>query len=310
MTVTKNTHFGDRLFNKIREKKSFLCLGLDPHLDLIPSVFQSKYTINNKIYSKENLRIVEKFSLMLIETCLDLVPAIKLQIAFFEQLGPEGFKILSKICKLVKKSNSLCIIDAKRGDIGSTNRAYANAFFDQNSPYPCDALTINPWMGLDTLEPFLEKAKSKKGLFILVHTSNAGSVDIQEKKMNNNKKVYEDLANNLKPMIEKYKGQSGLSSIGVVAGATYKEQIIKLRKTLSSAPFLIPGFGAQGGTISDAQYGLKKDKGQENLYNSGVINSSRNLCFPDNANKCKSIQDWKKVVRENLISTNLKLKEV
>ena len=302
-------HFGDKLFHTIREKKSFLCFGLDPHLELIPKVFQTKYNINKKIYSIDNIKIVEKFSLTLIEACLDFVPVIKLQIAFFEQLGPEGLKILSRICKLIKNSSTLCIIDAKRGDIGSTNRAYANTFFDQSCPYPCDALTVNPWLGLDTIEVFLEKTNNKKGLFILVHTSNPGSHDIQEKKINNNKKVYEDLANNLKPMIERFKGKSGLSSIGIVAGATYKEQLIKLRKTLSSAPFLIPGFGAQGGTVSDAQFGLKKDKDHENFYNCGLINSSRNLCFPDRANKCKTIQDWKKVVQENLISINLKLKE-
>ena len=142
-------HFGDKLFHTIREKKSFLCFGLDPHLELIPKVFQTKYNINKKIYSKDNIKIVEKFSLTLIEACLDFVPVIKLQIAFFEQLGPEGLKILSRICKLIKNSSTLCIIDAKRGDIGSTNRAYANTFFDQSCPYPCDALTVNPWLGLD-----------------------------------------------------------------------------------------------------------------------------------------------------------------
>ena len=90
-------HFGDKLFYKIREKKSFLCFGLDPHLELIPKVFQTKYNINKKIYSRDNIIIVEKFSLTLIEACLDFVPVIKLQIAFFEQLGPEGLKILQNL---------------------------------------------------------------------------------------------------------------------------------------------------------------------------------------------------------------------
>ena len=98
-----------------------------------------------------------------------------------------------------------------------------------------------------------------------MHTSNPGSIDIQEKSIKGNKKVYEDLADNLKPLIEKYKGQSGLSSIGVVAGATYKDQIIKLRKKLCSSPFLIPGYGSQGGSVSDAQHGLRKDIGQKGL---------------------------------------------
>ena len=306
--LNNNYHFGDKLFYKIREKNSFLCLGLDPHLDLIPKVFQTKYKVNNKIYSKDNIRIVEKFSMMLLETCLNLVPVIKLQIAFFEQLGPEGMRVFSKICNIIKKSDSLCIIDAKRGDIGSTSKAYANTFFDKSTPYPCDALTINPWLGLDSIEPFVKKIGSKKGLFILVHTSNPGSLDIQEKSIQGKKKVYEDLADNLKPLIENYKGQSGLSSIGVVAGATYKEQIIKLRKNLSSAPFLVPGYGAQGGSIFNAQEGLVKDINQKNLYNFGVINSSRGLCFPTKAKNCNSFKEWKKFIKENLILTNLKLK--
>ena len=235
MTAPKNIHFGDRLFNKIREKESFICLGLDPHLNLIPAVFQKKHKINSNISSINNLKIVEKFCYSILESCLNLVPVVKLQIAFFEQLGPAGMKLFSDICFFIQDSNTLCIIDAKRGDIGSTNKAYSNTFFGKNTPYPCDALTVNPWLGLDSIQTFTEMAEDKKGLFILVHTSNQGSIDIQEKTLTNKIKVYEHLANILKPIIEKHEGESGLSSIGIVAGATYKKQIISLRKKLKTA---------------------------------------------------------------------------
>ncbi len=303
-------HFGDKLFNKIREKESFLCLGLDPHLDLIPNVFQKKTKITSKIYSKTNLKLVEKFCFSLLETCVNLVPAIKLQIAFFEQLGPEGMKIFSDLCNYIKRSGTVCIIDAKRGDIGSTNIAYSNTFFSKDNAYPCDALTLNPWLGLDSIETFTNMVGNQKGLFILVHTSNPGSHDIQEKRLSNKSKVYEHLAKIIKPVIEENKGKSGLSSVGIVAGATFKEQIISLRKELSSAPFLIPGYGSQGGSIQDSRLGLKKDLKYKNLFNFGIINSSRDLCFPEEAKTCNSIEQWKKIIKKKLIETNKNMKTI
>ncbi len=303
-------NFGDKLFYKIRQKESFLCLGLDPHLNLIPDVFQKKIKINRIIYSKENIKIVEDLCLSILESCLDLVPVIKLQIAFFEQLGPEGMMLFSKLCNIIKKTNTLCIIDAKRADIGTTNEAYANSFLDKTSPYPCDAITINPWLGLDSLNAFINKAKQQKGIFILVHTSNPGANDLQKKKLKNGLNLYEHLAKILFNLVEKNKGETGLSSIGVVVGATYRQQIINLRNKLISSPFLIPGFGAQGGTMEDARSGLLIDKGQNNKLNFGLINSSRGLCFPKKAKDCKTINEWEKIIKSNLIETNVNLKKI
>ena len=291
-------HFGDRLVEQIRKSKSFLCVGIDPHLDLIPKIFNEDTTINN-------IKIVEKFCFSLLDAVIGKVPAIKPQIALFEQLGPEGMILLSSLCRYAHSKGFLIIMDAKRGDIGSTSKAYANAYLGKNAPFPSDALTVNPWLGLDSLEPFFSKAhETGSGLFILVHTSNKGSQDIQEILINKDLKCYEHLANILKPIIEKNNGQSGLSSIGIVSGATYKEQAISLRKKLPSAPFLVPGYGAQGASASEACAPLITDQIYGSLKNFGLINASRSVLFPKNSYSVKNIEEWQDIVLTELEKTN------
>ena len=294
-------HFGDKLVEKIRKTKSFLCLGVDPHLDLIPKIFNDNSKINN-------ITKVETFCFSLLEAVIGKIPAIKPQIALFEQLGPEGMSLLSSLCKYAHSKDFRVIMDAKRGDIGSTSKAYANAYLGKNAPFPSDALTINPWLGLDSLEPFFTKAQDTgSGLFILVHTSNKGSQDIQEILINRDLKCYEHLANILKPIIEKNNGKSGLSSIGVVSGATYKEQAISLRRILPSAPFLIPGYGAQGASASEASAPLITDKSYSGLRNFGLINASRSILFPQNSYLVNSIKEWQDVILIELNKTNHEL---
>jgi orotidine-5'-phosphate decarboxylase len=291
-------HFGDRLVEQIRKVRSFLCLGIDPHLDLIPKIFNENTTSNN-------IKIVEKFCFSLLEAVIGRVPAIKPQIALFEQLGPEGMILLSSLCRYAHSKGFLIIMDAKRGDIGSTSKAYANAYLGRNAPFPSDALTVNPWLGLDSLEPFFSKAdETGSGLFILVHTSNKGSQDIQEILINKDLKCYEHLANILKPIIEKNNGQSGLSSIGIVSGATYKEQAISLRKKLPSAPFLVPGYGAQGASAYEACAPLIKDQSYSGLKNFGLINASRSVLFPKNSYSVKNIEEWQDIILTELEKTN------
>jgi len=295
-------HFGDKLVKKIRDTQSFLCLGVDPHLDLIPNIFDLQNN-SSKIITK-----VEKFCFSLLDSAKDLVPAIKPQIALFEQLGPDGMKLLASLCKYAQSLNFLIIMDAKRGDIGSTSQAYANAYLGENAPYPSDAMTINPWLGIDSLDPFFKKAsETSSGLFILVHTSNKGSKDIQEMPLTNGAKCYEHLAKLLKPIIENQKGDLGLSSIGIVSGATFKDESLALRKLLPSAPFLIPGYGAQGASAKDACAPLIKDSAFPNLLNFGLINASRSILFPEEAYLAKNIEEWKKLILDKINSTNNEL---
>ena len=295
-------HFGDKLVKKIRDTKSFLCLGVDPHLDLIPNIFDLQNNSSNIITK------VEKFCFSLLDSAKDLVPAIKPQIALFEQLGPDGMKLLASLCKYAQSLNFLIIMDAKRGDIGSTSQAYANAYLGENAPYPSDAMTINPWLGIDSLEPFFKKAsETTSGLFVLVHTSNKGSKDIQEMPLTNGAKCYEHLAKLLRPIIENQKGDLGLSSIGIVSGATFKDESLALRKLLPSAPFLIPGYGAQGASAKDACTPLIKDSAFPNLLNFGLINASRSILFPEEAYLAKNIEEWKKIILDKINSTNKEL---
>ena len=298
-------HFGDRLFKKIRSTKSFLCLGIDPHLNMIPKIFNKERTSTN------NIKTVEKFCFSLLDTAHELVPAIKPQIALFEQLGPDGMKLLSSLCKHAQSKGFLVIMDAKRGDIGSTSQAYANAYLGKNAPFPSDALTVNPWLGIDSLEPFFKKAsETGSGLFILAHTSNKGSKDIQEMPLTIGIKCYEHLANILKPIVKKHKGTSGLSSIGIVSGATFKEEALALRKILPSAPFLIPGYGTQGASAEDACAPLIPDTKHRDLQNFGLINASRSISFPEESYLVKNIEEWQNIILTKINSTNNELMNI
>ena len=298
-------HFGNRLVTKIRSSKSFLCLGVDPHLDLIPKIFDVNTKTSN-IVGK-----VEKFCFSLLDAAVGLVPAIKPQIALFEQLGPDGMKLLSSLCKHAQSQNFLVIMDAKRGDIGSTSQAYANAYLGKDAPFPSDALTINPWLGIDSLEPFFKKAsETSSGLFVLVHTSNKGSKDIQEMSLSTGIKCYEHLANILKPIVEKHKGTLGLSSIGVVSGATFREESVALRKLLPNAPFLIPGYGTQGASAKDACAPLVQDIKHSNLLNFGLINASRSILFSEDSYLANNIEEWQKIILSKINSINNELTSI
>ena len=298
-------HFGNRLVTKIRSSKSFLCLGVDPHLDLIPKIFDVNTKTSN-IVGK-----VEKFCFSLLDAAVGLVPAIKPQIALFEQLGPDGMKLLSSLCKHAHSQNFLIIMDAKRGDIGSTSQAYANAYLGKDAPFPSDALTINPWLGIDSLEPFFKKAsETSSGLFVLVHTSNKGSKDIQEMSLSTGMKCYEHLANILKPIVEKNKGTLGLSSIGVVSGATFREESVALRKLLPNAPFLIPGYGTQGASAKDACAPLVQDTEHSNLLNFGLINASRSILFSEDSYLANNIEEWQKIILSKINSINNELTSI
>ena len=279
-------NFADKITLKTRELGSPLCLGLDPHPNLIPKLFKK----NSHELSVKN---IEDFLFEIIDIARSKVVALKPQVAFFEQWGPDGMSLLVKVSKLAKENDIPIIMDAKRGDIGSTSEAYAKAWLGQKSFFKADAITINPWMGVETLLPFIELAnKTNSGIFILLKTSNPGSKDLQDLKVDG-KKVFLHLSEKLSKIIVSNLGESGFSNVGIVVGATKPDEAILIRKILPKALFLIPGYGAQGAKSSDALAGLiLKNK----IYEGGLINSSRNILFPEGSYEQTSFFEWKKTI--------------
>ena len=279
------TGFAARLTDAIRARNSVLCAGIDPHLDLLPPLFQQK----------NMTEAVRDWAFELIPLLAGQVPVIKPQAAMFERLGPSGMTMLASLSQAAMAEGLMVIMDAKRGDIGSTAAAYSEAWLGHEAGFASDALTINPYLGRDSLEPFAEKAqKSKAGLFTLLRTSNPGSADIQMLQSIEKKPVFHHVADMIRPFMESMVDASGFSSFGVVIGATWPDEQAELRKMLPECLFLIPGFGAQGASASDALAGLVK--GPEG-WEGGVVNSSRGLTMPAEANEARNLTDWRAAIR-------------
>lgn len=288
------THFGDRLSEANRRSETPLCMGIDPHYTMIPALFGDS---SAHASSDAATRAIDNFSMACLEQAIGKVAAIKPQVAFFEQRGPAGMQILQNLGQAAIAAGLLVIMDAKRGDIGSTSSAYAAGWIGHNAPFPSDALTINPWLGIDTLDPFLKRAdETGSGLFILNRTSNPGASDLQDQLVNG-QPLYQYLATLLAPLIAKRDGKQGRSSLGIVAGATWPEEAQALRKTLPSAPFLIPGFGAQGAGPEKATSGLIRGK---RGWEGGLVNSTRGLIFPETATRANSIAAWKSAIADTI----------
>lgn len=294
MTQSPDQHFADQLVSRVRELGHPLCLGLDPHLTKIPALFRRG---DMAATSEETPEVVEKFLFAVLERAEGLVAVVKPQIAFFEQLGWRGLEVLARVCDRARSMGFLVLLDAKRGDIGSTADAYARAFLEPGSPMEAHALTINPYLGLDSIEPFAARAEAHgRGLFVLVKTSNPGSGDLQDLALANGT-VYQNVASALEPMAARLKGkQTGWSSLGVVVGATYPGEAQAVRERLPDAVFLVPGYGAQGGSASEAVAGfVPGPRGLEG----GVVNSSRGILFPEQGDTAQAAA-WDGAIDEAL----------
>ena len=284
-------HFGDRLTTAIRSAGTPLCMGIDPHLSMMPALFGDV----SKPASPSTLRAIEDFAMACLDMAKGRVAAIKPQAAFFEAQGPDGMHVLARLGRAAIDAGVLVIMDAKRNDIGSTNAAYAEAWIGHDAAFPSDALTVNAYLGLDTLEPLLARAdRTGSGLFVLTRTSNPGAGDLQDLAIDG-KPLFQHLAAGLAPLAAAREGRSGLSSLGIVAGATWPEEAQALRKTLPSAPFLVPGFGAQGAGAAQALAGLTSGP---NGPEGGLVNSTRGLIFPATATNANSIGDWRAAITD------------
>jgi orotidine-5'-phosphate decarboxylase len=283
--------FAARLTDSIRARNSVLCAGIDPHMDRIPSLFQQK----------DKASAVRDWAFELIPLLAGSAPVIKPQAAMFEQLGVRGMQILADLSQAAMAEGLMVIMDAKRGDIGSTAKAYAEGWLGHDAGFPSDALTINPYLGRDSLDPFVAKARqSDSGLFALLRTSNPGSQEVQMIPSADNRPVFHHVADMIRPFMETLTDSSGFSSFGVVVGATWPDESVALRRMLPECLFLIPGYGAQGGSAADALAGLVK--GPEG-WEGGLINSSRGLTMPADADEARNLTDWRQAIQRSISDT-------
>jgi orotidine-5'-phosphate decarboxylase len=216
------------------------------------------------------------FCFGIIDVVADLVAAVKPQMAFFEQLGPAGMRVLKHVIRYAHSRDLLVILDGKRNDIGSTAEAYADAYLGLQSAWQADALTVNPYLGNDSLVPFVGLACERgAGLFVLVKTSNPGSGALQDRH-SDARPIYEHVAEMVENMAAKSKSACGYGAVGAVVGATYPQHLATLRQIMPSAWLLVPGLGAQGGTAADVA-GAFDDQGL-----GAIVNCSRSVIFAYN----------------------------
>src|SRR3989344_2571016 len=269
-------HFADALTEHIR-KTSPVCVGLDPDLGKLPEGIG------------KDAAGVTAFCKGIIDAVKGTASCIKQQLAYFELLGWEGMKAFWDVCEYGKKQGMLIIADGKRNDIGSTCDAYADAYLYDGSPV--DALTVSPYLGSDGIKPFMERCvKNNKGIFILVKTSNASSGELQDLPVGD-EVVHEHLAQLVEGWATQHLGRSNLSCVGAVVGATYPEELKYLRTLMPHVPFLIPGYGAQGGTAADVKHGFIPDPSERQSGRAGgtgaIVNASRSIIFASQG------KDWK-----------------
>jgi orotidine-5'-phosphate decarboxylase len=275
-------NFADRLIEAICQKKTRLVVGLDPHLELLPPSMMNGVSRNNRVQLAD---VIARFCIGVIESVGDLVAAVKPQVAFFERLGGAGYDALEKVTAEARDRNLLIISDAKRGDIGSTAQAYADYHLGVAQPSSehelqclgADAITLNPYLGEDSLQPFLRHVEKGRGLFLLAKTSNVGSANFQDRMISDDQQavpLYHAVAHLADMLVSRYPaGKHGYSSVGLVVGATFPEQAAALRSAFPRLLFLVPGVGAQGARPSD----LRGCFDPEGL--GAVINASRSVIF-------------------------------
>ena len=275
--------FADRLTQAIRKKDSRCVVGLDPRVDQMPAFLRGSGTY----------AAITAFHELVIDAVADLVPAVKPQLAFFEQYGVVGMQAFENTVLAAKKRGLLVIADGKRNDISSTAEAYASAYLGSDG-FDCDALTVTPYLGRDSLVPFVEGCKKHgKGLFVILKTSNPGSKDFEDQALaETGRPLYEKIAGVISELGSDLVGESGYSSVGAVVGATFPEEGRRLRELMPKALILVPGYGAQGGSAQAAAECFNDDG------LGAIVNSSRGITYAFGDQEI-SREAFVKSVREN-----------
>ncbi|RGD88733.1 orotidine-5'-phosphate decarboxylase [Clostridiales bacterium AM23-16LB] len=268
----------NKLINKIQKTKAPIVVGLDPMLSYVPEHIQKKAFAEYGETLEGAAEAIWQFNKEIVDKTYDLIPAVKPQIAMYEQFGIEGLKAYKKTVDYCKSKDLVVIGDIKRGDIGSTSAAYAVGHLGKvqvgsktYAGFDEDFATVNPYLGSDGVKPFIDVCKQEnKGLFILVKTSNPSSGEFQDQKIDG-KPLYELVGEKVAQWGEEHMGESGYSYVGAVVGATYPEQGEILRKVMPKSFILVPGYGAQGGKGKDLVHFFNEDG------LGAIVNSSRGI---------------------------------
>lgn len=295
-------NFADRLFGAVEAKKSPLVVGIDPDPQLMPPALFD-FSSPDRSARQVLARGIERFAKGIIQAVADHVCAVKPQLAYFERLGPAGLAAYEATVECAKAHGLLVIADGKRNDIAQTARQYAAAYLgageaaagieanvagclaaaDRETP-KADALTVNPYLGRDSLGPFIERLDAGRGLFVLVKTSNPSSGDLQDRMLTplsgdgttregDAPRLYEFVGEWLEEYNRRSPGRLGYGPVGAVVGATFPEELSALRRLLPRTPFLIPGLGAQGASAQDVAGGF------DSRGLGAVVNASRSILY-------------------------------
>jgi orotidine-5'-phosphate decarboxylase len=251
----------DRLYEAVATK-GHVCVGLDTAAEYVPLAERQR--------ADSDTEAVLAFNKVLIDSTFDIASCYKLQIAYYEAMGIEGLSVYVKTLRYIREKGGLVIADIKRGDIAETAQRYAKAHF--TGDFETDFVTLSPYMGMDSIEPWFEYAKnSGKGAFVLMRTSNKGMRDFEYLEISHNgMRLYHAVGDKLAELAAVHPGKYGYGAFGAVVGCTERDEATESRKKYSNLFFLIPGYGAQGGAADDAALLLRKGNG-------GVVNASRSI---------------------------------
>lgn len=272
-----STPYATRLHDALRRKGNPIVAGLDPRFDWLPVDVVASAREQYSDATAVAAAAFEEFCIRLIDVVAGKVPAVKPQAAFFEEYGPDGCLSLSRVIRYARKSGLIVICDAKRGDIGTTAEAYARAYLAGDDPHAAiwhaDALTVNPYLGRDTLDPFVNVAVERgAGVYVLVRTSNPGAGTFQDRQTDG-APLYRCVADVVEQLSAQHADADGYGPIGAVVGATYPQELAELRQAMPHVPLLIPGYGSQGGTAADVQAAF------DSRGLGAVVNNSRGINF-------------------------------
>ena len=287
--------FADRLIEAVRRAESPLCVGLDPFPERIPALFGPA----NSILALQN------FGEEIVAIAANHVAVLKPQLGLFEPFGPDGVAVAVDLVARARDLGLVVILDAKRGDIGTTADGYARASLGAAPGFNADCVTVNPYLGRDSLEPFIAIAEKRgKGVAVLVRTSNPGARDLQDLDVAG-APLWQRTAEMIAPLAKRLEGESGWSGLIAVAGGTYPDEARALRKLLPTSLFLVPGYGAQGASASDSVAGFTKGaRGLEG----GVVSSSRAVLYPEAAQKAATLANWRAAIADAMAAAAAELR--